>query len=89
MSDYLVRVRGIGGLMGPDVALECETDDQALTIGWSIGTPYGHTVCAGRRLLGVFEAGWGHGFPEDDISDVAFMGDNVPVADDDDADDDD
>ena len=69
--------------MGPDVALECDTDDQALMIGWSIGTPYGHTVCAGRRLLGVFEAGWGDGFPEDDVSEEAVRGDDISDVDDD------
>jgi hypothetical protein len=64
MPDYRVQVRGIGGLLGGAVELDCETDDQALVIAWSIESPYGHAVCAGDRLLGVFEAGWGAGFPE-------------------------
>jgi len=66
MADYRMRVRGPGGLFGADVALDCETDDQALVIAWSVESPYGHEVRSDGRLLGMFEAGWGADFPAED-----------------------
>jgi len=56
VQTYLVFVVGDEGRVEAQLALECETDQEAANLAFGATTPFGLAVWADRRFVGWFPA---------------------------------